>query len=161
MTTANPDPKQDSVSHINIYSKGATQLGRMLSNFYHAPFKCGDYGSFESVEGFWYYYFTGCKHERLRELYGIAAKKAGQTLRDDRIDIGGVTDVDKEVILEAIRCKLRQHKHIRDSLKYSELPFEHYYWWGEPPVVVNLPQYRWIIDEFERLRKILKAVNKK
>jgi hypothetical protein len=71
----NPDPKQDSVSHINIYSKAATQLGRMLSNFYHAAFEYGKYGYFESVEGFWYYYFTGQKHEHLRTLYGIAAKK--------------------------------------------------------------------------------------
>lgn len=156
----NPDPKEDGVSHINIYSKGATQIGRMLSNFYRASFQYDSYGKFESVEGFWYYYFTGCKHEHLRELYGIAAKKAGQALRDDRVDIGGISDTDREVILEAIRCKLRQHKQIRETLGKSELPFEHYYWWGEPPIVVNLPQYKWIVDEFERLRKILKVAKK-
>lgn len=30
-----PNPEEDGITHINIYSKGSTELGRLLSNFAH------------------------------------------------------------------------------------------------------------------------------
>lgn len=47
------EPKNDGIDHINVYSGGATELGRLLTNFAHTPFE-NEYGKFESVEGFWY-----------------------------------------------------------------------------------------------------------
>jgi len=32
------NPEEDGITHINIYSKGKTDLGRMLSNFAKLPF---------------------------------------------------------------------------------------------------------------------------
>ena len=46
-------PLNDGVDHINIYSRGKTQLGRMLSNFYLSPFNHPVYGGFNTVEGFY------------------------------------------------------------------------------------------------------------
>ena len=48
------NPKQDGISHVNIYSQGKTELGRMLSNFYHYQVITKD-GNFTSVEGYWYW----------------------------------------------------------------------------------------------------------
>jgi len=53
------DSKMDGVTHINIYSKGKTKLGRLLTNFAHTPFTHAEYGQFASVEGFWYWIRDG------------------------------------------------------------------------------------------------------
>lgn len=152
------NPLEDGITHINIYSKGATELGRLLSNFAHSPFVYPDLGKFECLEGFWYWHLTGRKYEQFRALNGYESKKLGKTLRDDRIDNEGMSPEDKEIILEAIRCKLRQNRYILNKLAESELPFTHYYWSGDinKPKIQYLPQYSWLTKEFERIRKLMK-----
>ena len=51
------DPNLDGINHINVYSRGKTEIGRFLSNMAHTPF---EYQRFESqrfdlknVESFW------------------------------------------------------------------------------------------------------------
>jgi len=95
----------------------------------------------------------------MKQLYGYNAKKEGQKLRDDRKDVDGLFEEDKQAILEAIRCKLRQNKYILKLLTYSNLPFTHYYAYGDTKSGYNihfLPQYDWIVDEIERLRVLCK-----
>lgn len=153
--TSEPNPNNDGVTHINIYSKGKTELGRSLSSFFDSPFTYDMYGDFRCVEGFWYYYLTGQKYQEFRLMNGYQAKTEGKKLRDDRIDKDGLSDIDREVILEAVRCKLRQNKSIRAQLKNSELPFFHYYNYNGK--VVDLPQYQWMINEISRIRSLLKG----
>lgn len=150
------NPNNDGIDHINVYSKGKTELGRLLSNFAHTPFNYTEYGNFESVEGFWYYYLTGCKHEKLKYLYGYEAKKYGQTLISDKKKI---TNLNKEIILGAIRQKIRQNKYIIKELIISNLPFKHYYVYGN--TILDLPQYNWIIDELEAIRCYYKSAYNK
>lgn len=151
-------PLNDGVDHINVYSKGVTQLGRMLTNLYNQDFSVPGYGDFKSMEGFWYYYLTGCVHEEFKGYGGFDAKKNGKLFRDDRIDKDGLTDEQKSVILEAIRCKLRQNRPLLRELYQSDLPFKHYYFYGKPDnaKVIELPQYDWMLEEFTRIRGILK-----
>lgn len=120
------NPSLDGIEHINIYSKGATELGRLLSNFAHTPFTCKD-GRFESVEGYWYWCSVpshDSRRDSLRKLWGFHAKKLGRELRgrtwDDSEDF-------RLAICEAIQCKLDQNPHIEELLKDSDLPLEHYY----------------------------------
>lgn len=152
------DPKLDGIEHINIYTKGNTELGRMLSNLYDRDFQVPGYGCFKSMEGFWYFYLTGCQFAEFHSLRGFSAKKMGKVVRDFRIDKEGLSDEHKEIILEAIRCKLRQNRDILVLLKESTLPFKHYYYYG--PVdsckVIDLPKFDWMISEFDRLRALLK-----
>jgi len=153
------EPKNDGIDHINMYSKGKTELGRLLTNLSHTPFEHPEHGHFESVEGFWYFYLTGCKHEHLKGLYGIKAKLEGKKLRDDRVDVGGLTEQQKKDLLFAIRCKLNQNKYLLKLIKESELPFAHYYFYGDEnknPKVYDLPQYNWIVEYFEKARTYLK-----
>lgn len=151
-------PNLDGIEHINIYTKGSTELGRMLSNLYDRDFVVPGYGSFKSMEGFWYFYLTGCKFPEFHNYRGFSAKSAGKACREHRIDKDGLSGEDKEVILEAIRCKLRQNRDILTLLRDSELPFKHYYFYGDVDnaKVVELPQFDWMLDEFERLRQLLK-----
>lgn len=72
-------PDEDGVTHINIYSKGKTEIGRWASNFQYAPIVIDD-GHFDSVEG--YFYWLGTRNAQLRFLSGFAAKKLGRESPD-------------------------------------------------------------------------------
>ena len=119
-------PELDGVRHINIYSKSSSPLGKMLSHFHKAPFEHPTLGKFMSMEGFWYYLSSGCKHENLRELYGFEAKKEGQNLervpRDDFLPL----------VEEANECKIKQNPEILEAFTKNTLPFMHYYFYGAP-----------------------------
>jgi predicted NAD-dependent protein-ADP-ribosyltransferase YbiA (DUF1768 family) len=70
----------DGITHINIYSKGKTTLGRELSNFANTPIEVTD-GYFESIEGYWYWLGSSNKDkELLRNMSGFQAKQYGRNL---------------------------------------------------------------------------------
>lgn len=168
------EPKNDGVDHINIYSKSKTELGRLLTNFSHTPFEHPKYGHFESVEGLWYYLrcknlpdgtwseFESVKVECLRDSHGFISKKLGRELLGTKIDTTdktGIPESFKEDIIEGIKCKLRQNRYICKMMKDSDLPFAHYYFYGDEnknPKVYYLPEYNWIIELLEDLRNKLK-----
>lgn len=143
-------PDTDGIDHINIYSKGKTTLGRLLTNFAHTPFTFTPYGEFASVEAFWYYAKSGFIHEHLKPLYGFKAKEEGKKC--------GIVECPNfnELVLEAIRCKLRQNKQLRNLLTESVLPLSHYYAYGEQGNWKVIPQskYDWQVQEISRIRDI-------
>lgn len=150
---------EDGITHINCYSKGLTELGRLLTNFAHTPFEHTKYGHFESVEGLWYFLKTGRLYDKFRTLHGHQAKKVGQKLvpKVDAQDKIEIPQEFKEDILEGIRCKLRQNKDILAMMVDTDLPFAHYYYYGDPtqnPPIKTLPEYNWIMDELERIRTV-------
>ena len=52
------NPRNDGIDHINVYSKGKTELGRMLTNFAYIPFEYKGI-KYASVEAWWYCYLLG------------------------------------------------------------------------------------------------------
>lgn len=153
-------PDKDGETHINVYSKGKTWLGRQLSNFAHTPFKIEPYGTFQSVEGFWYWLATGRNHHYLQDLYGWEAKREGRWLKKEY----GEERVEgfESFIKSALRCKIEQHEDIRQALSLSELPLAHYYVVKDKQTGVEtpkyLPQYNWIVEELEQIRREVKDV---
>lgn len=145
-------PDTDGLTHINIYSKGKTELGRLLTNFAHTPFVYSPYGEFASVEAFWYYAKTGFQHKQLMCLHGFRAKEEGKKHKSVPCENFN------ELVLESIRCKLRQNRHILFMLTESILPLEHYYAYGTTGSwkPVHQPQHQWIVDEIERIRYVCK-----
>lgn len=137
----------DGVDHINIYSKGETELGRKLSNFYLKSFTHPEYGDFKSIEGFYYWLKTGLIHDELRNLYGFKAKEIGRTFpivhREHFIDS----------ICYAIYCCLEQHPDIKKEIKESQLPFTHYY--VSYGVKVTPKNTEWLVEFFTKYRKSL------
>lgn len=142
-------PKNDGIDHINIYSKGKTDIGRKLTNFARTPFMFNGL-EFQSVEAAWYFFKTGQKHHQLRSLHGFLAKKEGKLL--DKVEYPEFN----QTILECIRCKFRQNKELLKQFAATTLPLDHYYYFGdeENPKIVRLPQYKWIVDELERIRSL-------
>lgn len=152
------NPKDDGVTHINVYSKGSTKLGRALTNFAPIGFTHPKYGQFQSVEGFWYWLSTGKQADNLRNLSGFEAKSYGKSL-------GVKVQVDnfEEQIKEALFYKVEQNPKLAYLLKESTLPFSHYYYYGslDNCKVIANDSARWFVDYLELLRQYTKGLAQK
>lgn len=145
-------PKMDGYSHINVYSKGQTRLGKALSNF--APFKFIHPvdGECESVEGYYYYLATGRKYPHLKKLWGYEAKKEGK--KYERVEVEDFLDL----IKQAITCKIEQNDKLKNALKQSNLPLTHYFFYGEIDNCKVIPDKDpWLTDHLEQIRKALQS----
>lgn len=140
-------PNEDGVTHVNVYSKGKTQLGRLLTNFAFTPFKHPSYGHFASMEAFWYWLSTGMQHNKLRSLYGSSAKTVGRQL--ERVQNVRF----EEEITQAIICKLEQTSEIQTLFKQTKpLPLAHYYVYGvgDNARIIQKPEHAWQLDVMEK-----------
>lgn len=152
------DPKEDGVTHINIYSQGDTELGKMLSHFWRGSFRHPFYGKFESMEGFWYYIKARAdtpeeeeRRQQLRRLAGWEAKKVGRTFENVHVDHF------QEVIMSGNLSKIRQTPRIQELMMESHLPFDHYYLMGKNRYPVRPAGYEWLIAGFEEIRDRVQA----
>lgn len=144
------EAKNDGIDHINIYSNGETELGRLLTHFAHTPFIHPYLGPFASMEGLWFFIRNGGFDENLRYLSGIKAKKLGRLHQakwypDFRSDI-----------IAANYQKIIQNDQLREAVIASELPFDHYYLFGPKKVLIAPRDSMWLIEGFEEIRKALK-----
>lgn len=141
------NPNNDGIDHINVYSQGKTKLGVFLSNWYRYPMTLNEFGTFYSIEGLWYWLST--KDDRLKSMYGFAAKQLGKSL--SRV----VTLPDEEfksIIKQAIKIKVAGGPQYFNFVQ-SVLPFTHYYVFGNKQVDAG---HKWIIEYLEELRIELK-----
>jgi hypothetical protein len=143
-------PEEDGITHINIYSKAKTELGRFLSNFAYIPETImTEDGPFVSIEGYWYW--LSCKDDELRSLHGWTAKAYGR-------EFGGSdwcdTEEFKRKICAAITTKILDQPRMLEEFTQSTLPFVHYYQYCSK--VVEPKDGKWIWEHIESLRKMLK-----
>ena len=119
-------PELEGITHINIYSRSSTQLGRLTSNFTHSPFEHPDHGWFESMEGYWFWLSSGMAHEEFRELHGLEAKSKGGGLKK-------VFNPDFDWFIErGCQAKVDHNPELKKLLSENHLPFRHYYFYGQP-----------------------------
>ena len=153
-------PEQEGETHINVYSRSETLLGRITSNFERMHFLVPGMGSFASMEAFYYYVSTGERYDHLRKLSGLIAKREGQKLSAVKRD-----DFDDEMRL-GVRSKYNENKHTFDELFITDsfndhgdiLPFVHYYVVGGGRVIV--PQGNaWLTEEWTAIRSEFFAAN--
>lgn len=150
------DPSKDGVDHINVYSKGKTRLGRMLSNFHAHDIETED-GWFMSVEGYWYWLSasdTEPKRERLRRLYGFDAKKLGREMKAaDWPKLDGF----RRKIRGAIWAKIDTCPELQKLMAANTLPYRHYYTYGDTdPKVVEPGEGEWILKFIEKAARCVK-----
>lgn len=143
----NYDPNEEGITHINIYSKAQSPLGRILSNFDRRSLQTS-IGYFQSVEGLIFY--LGSFDDRLRTVAGYTAKTLGEQL--DR-GIRLPDDVFKRLVVEAMECKANK-KEVVHLLRNSTLPFTHYYHYGTK--IIQLPKWAWQVEEWEKIRTRIK-----
>lgn len=133
-------PSEDGITHINAYSKSQTELGRLLSNFALTPFVHPKYGSFKSLEGFWYWAATGKVNDNLKNVYGYSAKTLGKTYSRVQND-----NFEKDII-EATKCKIEQNSNLKCLLEKNTLPIVHYYNYG------NLTKYKIVFSDSNKFQ---------
>lgn len=99
-------PTTDGVNHINVYSRGVTEIGRVLSNFEPCEIET-NHGTFASLEGYYHwlrimeYHTKYCGHDlvtlevvfpeikALRKVSGTAAISKGRTCKQVAYDKTG------------------------------------------------------------------------
>lgn len=143
------DPSLDGVTHINVYSRGATPLGRALTNMAEIGFKIPKVGYFNSCEAYWWFLSTGGIHKEFMRSTAFEARRKG--LKMNRVEDPNF----QEKIKTAILIKLRTHQWILDDLTKTDLPLTHYYVYGanhDDCVVRPANNSLWIIDYLESLR---------
>lgn len=143
------EPKNDGKDHVNIYSRGKTNLGKALSNFAHYVFSFEGI-TYQSIEGALYYYRTG--NTKLIKLYGSEAKKIGSKSNEKRIE-------SPELLKAWLYAKIFSNPELIALLLNNRLPFSHYYimFGRKIDAGIELPDlWREITDD---LRYIYKQVN--
>ena len=150
--------EDDGVTHINVWVKGKTELGRALSHFFESPFIHPFFGPFVSMEGFWHYIQSEERPDILRSLSGIAAKKKGKALT------WAYVDNFHEIINGGNFYKIEQNPHLKEMFVNSTLPFDYYYLFtpkgdaaGLAPTIVRPSGYEWLVAGFEENRKMMCA----
>jgi hypothetical protein len=144
------DPRDDGVTHVNIYSKGSTAIGRFLSNFADCHVNTED-GYFRTIEGYWYWLST--KHEPLRNFPGWQCKKVGRSLRGE--DFPSDPDFQSK-ILKAIALKITSSEWaVRELVKTDPLPLYHYYVADGKSIPVK--DGLWVVSFISELRDALKG----
>lgn len=147
------DPNKDGIDHINVYSNGKTELGRMLSNFYRFPIMTKD-GLFYSVEAYWFWLgiSNDCKEkEHLRTLSGYDAKKYGNSLRS----YYPAKDANfEDKIIRAIWYKVQRNASLFVDA-YRELPLQHYYVLTDGKTMNVYNKYKFMMEAEEKMKKYI------
>lgn len=119
-------PSTDSIDHINIYSRGKTQLGRWLTNPSPLGFIHPNFGKFATAEGLHFFLKTGMSDYEYFHLKGFEARKKGKAAHkhyvhnpefDHLMRIGWV-------------CKITQNPELYYLVQDNSLPLVHYYYYG-------------------------------
>ncbi|MNP88984.1 hypothetical protein D3C85_13780 [compost metagenome] len=145
---ADIDPSEDGVSHINVYSRGATSLGRALSNISECNIEHPFYGHFRSLEGLWFFMRTGHKYDDFRIMKGMNARNRGKEL--ENVHFPMFNKMFKLGMLE----KLDRNPILQKQLVENELPLMHYYVYGKK--VIPQMHHQWQMDYWMLLRSSLK-----
>lgn len=128
--------QDDGKTHINVFSKSRSVLGRLLSNFAHTPIEIEGV-RFESIESWWYWVkmnninnsglfpiFADEQLDAVKTKIGIEAKEYFRSLyKHDTSSFNPTKDQLKEVY----KLKLEAHPNIKEMLMNNNLPIDHYY----------------------------------
>lgn len=155
---------EDGETHINIYSKGATTLGRFLSHFTRSDTLTA-HGRFQSLEGY-YHYLRGfisiagdskydlSRLEDLRHVDGSFAQSLGRWIRNDLQKSGLRYRELDEVFFghfrEATMAKI-VNSDFANEFAESTLPFTHYYI-IDKGMIYHHPRFDWLSNMLEDIR---------
>lgn len=139
---------KDGVDHINIWEKGTTELGKVLSPSVTIAFNHNVFGHFETMEGFWHYIHSAERDDRIRNMSGTSLKNFARKLSPTRVKHF------KALIIDANYQKIKKYKQIVESIKESNLPFDAYYT-NNVGLRIRHNYSVWLCAGFEEIRKAL------
>lgn len=145
--------EDDGVTHINVYTRGATSLGRDLSNLADIPVNHPIHGQFRTMEGLWFYLTTGATNEMFRVMNGWDARRLGKSMEK-------VWSNDFNTMVKiGLTAKILQNRELTLKLmtEHTDLNFYHYYYYGKAPnVKLVVPKgHDWQMKHLGRIRRML------
>ena len=148
------NPNDDGNTHINIYSKSRNVLGRKLTNMYPFEF-CFDNITFNSVEQAWHFYKFAGKPEIANQILAINnpfdCLKFARANKTEESTETALSFGFKLLMEDVIRTRIKADKDLKNLLRNSWLPFEHYYAYGDK-VHDQRDKYEWLVQIFETIR---------
>ncbi|QAX96204.1 hypothetical protein [Vibrio phage vB_VmeM-Yong XC32] len=164
------NPNRDGYDHINVYSKGQTEIGRALTHFADLSFSHPDFGYFKTVEGAWYFIRTTmldkawpadvkAKIDKLKSARGYEAKKLGKeilaTVKEEEW-VGFPEEEFRDEIHFCNRLKLQSNSRTAQLFSETSLPLVHYYVFGEGEKAIARPgSHQWVLEGLEKIREEL------
>ena len=128
--------QDDGKTHINVFSKSRSVLGRLLSNFAHTPIEV-DGLKFESIESWWYWtkmnninkseLFPVFEQDILDSIRNKIGKEAKEYFRSLYKSDSSLFSPEKEELKNVYKLKLETHSNIKEMLIENKLPIDHYY----------------------------------
>ena len=160
--------EDDGITHINIHSRGKTDLGVSLSHFAHTPFTHPYFGYFYSMEGLWYY-LRAAQTFAKKDMQKLSAeeKEVWQRMEKSRFLSGYRAKLHgkdlpycwysefKEDIIAANYQKIIQTPGLAEKMAESTLPFDHYYV-GKNKVHITPNNFDWLCAGFDEIRRAIK-----
>lgn len=126
-------PSEEGKTHINVFHKSRTELGRILNSAAKTPFKTESDGFFNSLEGYRFWLLTGKKHNNLRMLYSASAVSVGA-----KLPLVPITDEEyQQKLIEGLHAKVEQTPHLKRNLQRLRIPIVHYETFGRGDDVVR------------------------
>lgn len=142
--------EDDGITHINVYSRGVTTLGRGLSNLSECNIEHPYFGHFRTLEGLWFYMKTSFCEDQFRIIKGVAARELGKKIPSSIYPL--FNKMFKLGMLE----KLDRNPQLQNQLLENELPLAHYYQYGGGKKIIPLDRHQWQLDFWILLRSTLK-----
>lgn len=146
-------PLSDGVTHINVYSKGKTELGRLLTNPSPLSFTHPYFGRFETVEGFHFFLKTGMQNYDYAKLSGFDARKYG---KEDHRNYVNNPDFDRMMRIAWI-CKITQNSNLCRLVMDNDLPLTHYYFYGREDNCKIIPVKGNFVEKLTEVCNFLKS----
>lgn len=148
---------QDGVDHINIWTRGATEIGQVLDMDFEMPWVHPRYGRFLSLSSFWYYVTSHDLDRGLMMLPSHVLRKRGSTQNHQATR--KTVDNLRALMIDAAYHRIISVPEVAESLRETNLPLDNY-------VVVarSTPPQRhprglafWFVPGMEYIRRALKT----
>lgn len=143
----------DGIDHINIWDGAETELGEILSHGYQLRFHHSMFGSFYSIETFWYYIQSKERDDQIRSLAGRILKNFAND--KSKTTICFISNF-RAIIADTQWQRISSMQPLVDELIKTDLPFDCYYINAQSGVKTRPIMYRWICAGMEEIRKALK-----
>lgn len=149
----------DGVTHINVDMRAKTQLGRMMAHSWNENFHHPRFGPFNSMDGFWAYIKTDCKHDYFRYMTAQNARAKLKEMMKDKANHLVVPNF-FATIIEADYHKFCSDGKLYELLKNSIEPFDMYYVYEaadnvSPSILIRPQPSEVLILGFEYLRDLI------
>lgn len=142
--------KQDGEDHINIWERGATDIGRFLTHNSNFHFTHNLFGRFANMECFWHYIQSDERDDRVRTLTGQQLKNFAKKMTQIRVQNF------RAIIMDSNYQRIMKYPAVVQSMRDTTLPFDCYYVDKATKLRTRPSFFNWFVMGMEEIRSAIK-----